>query len=81
MAFHKKRGLEVADMVRSSWVYKQLRNFRAGIEGNISTLKRVFGLSRCNRRGRENFLAYVWTSILAYNLVALARHRIDEALL
>jgi len=81
VAFHKKRGLEIADMVKSSWVYKQLRNFRAGIEGNISTLKRAFGLSRCNWRGRENFLAYVWTSILAYNLVALARHCMDKGLL
>lgn len=81
VAFHKRRGLEITDMVKSSWVYKQLRNFRAGIEGNISTLKRAFGLSRCNWRGRENFHAYVWTSILAYNLVALARHCIDRALI
>lgn len=81
VAFHKKRGLKVSDMVKSSWVYKQLRNFRAGIEGNISTLKRAFGLSRCNWRGRESFHAYVWTSILAYNLTALARHCLDKALL
>lgn len=81
VAFHKKRGLQIPDMVKSSWVYKQLRNFRAGIEGNISTLKRVFGLSRCNWRGRENFHAYVWTSVLAYNLVSLARHCMDKGLL
>jgi len=29
MAFHKKSGLKVEDMVRSSWVYRRLRNFRA----------------------------------------------------
>jgi len=81
VAFHKKRGLDIPDMVKSSWVYKQLRNFRAGIEGCISNLKRVFGLSRCNWRGRENFHAYVWTSILAYNLVALGRHYMDKGLL
>jgi IS5 family transposase len=32
-------------MVKSSWVYKKLKNFRAGIEANISALKRAFGLS------------------------------------
>ena len=30
VAFHKKRGLAVADMTKSAWVYRKLRNFRAG---------------------------------------------------
>jgi len=81
VAFHKRRGLRVSDMVKSSWVFRQLRNFRAGIEGCISALKRVFGLDRCNWRGQEHFHAYVWTSIIAYNLVVLARHCIDKKLL
>ena len=33
--FAKKRGLSVLDMAKSSWVYKALRNFRAGIEAGI----------------------------------------------
>ena len=41
MAFHKKRGLRIEDMVRSPWVYRKLRNFRAGIEADISCLKRA----------------------------------------
>ena len=73
-AFHKKRGIEICDMVKSSWVYKQLKNFRAGIEGCISYLKRAFAMDRCNWRGRQSFDAYVWTSILAHNLLVLARH-------
>ena len=36
MAFHKKAGLAIEDMVRSRWVYRKLRNFRAGIEADIS---------------------------------------------
>ena len=32
MAFHKKAGLRIEDMVKSNWVYRKLRNFRAGIE-------------------------------------------------
>jgi len=47
VAFHKKRGLSLESMVKSRWVYRKLRNFRAGIEANISCLKRAFGLARC----------------------------------
>src|SRR5437588_12240746 len=45
VAFHKKRGLAVEDMVKSRWVYRKLRNFRAGIEAGISCLKRAYGLA------------------------------------
>lgn len=41
----------------------------------------VFGLDRCNWRGQEGFHAYVWTSIIAYNLVVLARHCIERKLI
>ena len=47
IAFHKKAGLRVEDMVKSRWVYRKLRNFRAGIEAGISCLKRAYGLARC----------------------------------
>jgi len=30
VAFHKKRGLKVEEMLKSPWVYRKLRNFRAG---------------------------------------------------
>jgi len=74
VAFSKRCGLSVSDMVRSTWVYKRLRNFRAGIEGVISFLKRCFGLGKCLWRGFESFKAYVWSSILSANLLTLARH-------
>jgi IS5 family transposase len=32
VALYKKAGLRVMDMVKSNWVYRKLRNFRAGIE-------------------------------------------------
>ena len=51
VAFARKRGLSVLDMVKSHWVFKKLRNFRAGIEANISRLKRAFGLARCTWSG------------------------------
>jgi IS5 family transposase len=73
MAFHKKRGLRIEDMVRSRWVYRQLRNFRAGIEADISCLKRAYGLARCTWRGLGHFRAYVWSAVVAYNLALFAR--------
>lgn len=74
VAFSKGRGLEIGDMVKSSWVYRRLRDFRAGIEGNISFLKRVFGLDRCTWKSWPSFQSYVWGSILSFNLLVLARH-------
>ena len=35
-----KRGLKIEDMVRSRWVYRKLRNFRAGHRGRHLFLKR-----------------------------------------
>jgi len=78
-AFAKKRGLTVLDMAKSSWVYKKLRNFRAGIEAGISVLKRAFGLDRCNWTGWEGFKRYVWSNIVSYNLLVLARIRLAAA--
>jgi transposase, IS5 family len=75
MAFHKKSGLSIEDMVRSRWVYRKLRNFRAGIEAGISCLKRAYGLARCTWRGLDHFKAYVWSSVVAYNLVVFVRLR------
>jgi len=73
VVFSKSPGIEVEDMAKSSWVYKQLRKFRAGIEGVISFLKRSFGLARCTWRGLDSFKSYVWSSVLSANLVTLAR--------
>jgi IS5 family transposase len=73
LAFHKKAGLRVEDMVKSNWVYRKLRNFRAGIESDISCLKRAYGLARCIWRGLDHFRAYVWSSVVAYNLALFAR--------
>jgi len=73
MAFHKKAGLRIEDMVKSRWVYRKLRNFRAGIEAGISCLKRAYGLARCTWRGLDHFKAYVWSSVVAFNLTLFAR--------
>ena len=73
VAFHKKRGLCIEEMVKSTWVYRQLRNFRAGIEAGISCLKRAYGLTRCSWKGLVHFKSFVWSSVVAHNLALLAR--------
>ena len=73
VAFHKKAGLRIVDMVKSNWVYRELRNFRAGIEFDISCLKRAYGLACCIWRGLDHFRAYIWSSVVAYNLALFAR--------
>ena len=74
VAFHKKRGLEVKDMIKSQYVYRKLYCFRAGIEAGISWLKRCFGLSVCPCQGEEHFEAWCWAAVVCYNFVILSRH-------
>jgi IS5 family transposase len=74
VVFSKHVGLDVTDMAKSDWVFRKLRNFRAGIEAGISFLKRTFGLRRCNWNGFDSFGAYVWGSALSCNLLVVARH-------
>ena len=76
VCFAKKRGMKDEDMCRSTWVYKLLRRFRAGIEAGISWLKRCFGLTRCTWRSHESFKSYVWASIVSANLLTLSRSNI-----
>lgn len=76
VCFSKKRGLKEADMCRSNYVYKKLRQFRAGIESGISWLKRSFGLTRCTWKGFRSFKCYVLSSVVAANLLTIARKKL-----
>lgn len=75
VAFHKKKGLRVEQMAKSDWVYRKLRNFRAGVEAGISCLKRGYGLGRCTWKGLDHFKAYIWSSVVAHNLAVFTRHQ------
>ena len=76
VCFAKKRGLKETDMCRSEYVYKKLRRFRAGIESGISWLKRSFGLTRCTWKGFRSFKSYVLSSVVAANLLTMARKKL-----
>ena len=73
VAFHKRVGLSVEAMTGDQWLYRKLRNFRAGIEAIISYLKRCFGLGRCNWKGLDHFKAYVQSAVFTHNLLVLTR--------
>jgi len=77
VCFTKRRGLAVSDMVTSPTLYKLLRRFRAGVEGVISFLKRGFGLRRCTWKGERGFKSYAWASVVACNLLILARAALE----
>lgn len=77
VCFSKRRGMEVAEMASSESVYRELWRFRCGVESYISWLKRKFGLRRCTWRGWEGFQSYIWASIVACNLLILARQGPD----
>jgi len=53
--------------------FQQAQRFRAGVEGTISFLKRVLGLFRCYAKGWEHYKATIGATILAHNLLILAR--------
>ncbi|OPL19873.1 MAG: hypothetical protein AVO35_02555 [Candidatus Aegiribacteria sp. MLS_C] len=60
-------------MCRSSYVYRRLWRFRAGVESIISWLKRCFGLARCLWRSFGFFKSYVKSSVVAANLATIAQ--------
>ena len=53
--------------------FRHAERFRAGVEGTISFLKRVLGLFRCYNKGWEHYAATVGATVLAHNLLILAR--------
>lgn len=74
VCFSARRGMSAEEMAGSRRVYRRLRDFRAGIEGVISFVKRCFGLRRCTWRGEPSFKSYAWSSVVSANLLILARH-------
>jgi IS5 family transposase len=79
VCFAKRRGLSIAEMVRSTWIYRTLKRFRAGIESTISALKRAFGMDRCPWSGWAGFQRYIWSIVVSHNLFTLARVRLARA--
>ena len=71
--FSKPVGLGLHQMGVKQKTFKRIKNFRAGIEGNISELKRRFGLGKSTWKKYDGFKSFVWSSVLMYNLTHMAR--------
>lgn len=54
-------------------IFRELQRFRAGIEGTISALKRVFKMCRCLHRSFRTYCSSVGAHVFAHNLIVLAR--------
>jgi transposase, IS5 family len=63
---------------RQKW-FRRGRNWRAGIEGRISGLKRGQGLSRCRDHGDNGMERWVGLGVIAHDLRMIARHQADRA--
>jgi len=53
--------------------FQAAQRFRAGVEGTISVLKRVFKMFRCLFKGFKNYACSVGCAVFSHNLVQLAR--------
>jgi IS5 family transposase len=62
---------------RQSW-FRRGRDWRAGIEGRISGLKRRHGLDRCRYHGEDGMERWVGWGIIMHNLHAIAQALVDR---
>lgn len=70
----KKGGRNQAERDRElDPLFRLAQAFRAGVEGSISFLKRVLRLARCLNKGWLHFASTVGATVLAHNLLVLAR--------
>jgi transposase, IS5 family len=69
----KGRRDEGATEREHSTLFRLLQKFRAGCEGSISVLKRVFGLYRCLFHGFKSFASSIGSTVFCHNLVVLSR--------
>ena len=71
--FNKPAGLSYTAMGVKKKTFAKWKHFRAGVEGNISELKRAFGASKAMWKYEDGFNAFVWSSVLCYNLIRKVR--------
>ena len=63
-----RRTRDFGDAMMGVW-----QQWRAGIEGTISCLKRAFRLARCCFRGFKNFASAIGSAVFCHNLTILAK--------
>ena len=66
---------ERAKTQKERWFRRGLR-WRSGIEARIATLKHRFGMARAFYKGDKGFKRFVGWSVIAQNLVSIAREKV-----
>ena len=79
LTFSKNLSIKLETLVSSKRIHKMLLRFRAGVEGCISFLKRVFSFTRVLDRSKETFRAALQLGAAACNLTLLARYNIARS--
>lgn len=74
--FTKAKG-SLQNFFATEEIERELKKWRAGIEGNISNLKRKFNLRRVIWKGKIMFDAKVLWSVIAYNIRVLTGHILE----
>ena len=69
----KGRRNSVEDERELDPLFRMAQAFRAGVEGSISFLKRCLGLARCMAKGWAHYASTVGATVVAHNLIVLAR--------
>ena len=62
------------NIVENDEVEAELKRWRAGIERNISNLKREFKVGRVVWKGKAGFDAKIFWSVIGYNIRVLTGH-------
>ena len=57
---------------KAPW-FRRSQRFRAGCEGNISVLKRAFGMDRCLNKREDGFGSWIGWRVIARNLKTIAQ--------
>ena len=70
-----KKGRRTAEQTEREHdhLFRLAQRFRAGVEGTISFLKRTLRLARCFNKSWEQFVSTIGQTVLAHNLLILAR--------
>ncbi|ESY46636.1 transposase TRm17b [Mesorhizobium sp. LNJC372A00] len=72
MAFQKKAVFESRIWSEASGYIASRATSVPALEAGTSCLKRAYGLARCTWRGLDHFKTYVWSSVVAFNVVLVA---------
>ena len=78
ISFPKTATMQTDLSAASKRKHEKLMRFRAGVEGCISFLKRIFGATKILDRTKKTFAATLQCAAVAYNLTLLARFKLQQ---